>query len=217
MSSHDDVPVIVDTVILLYFALVDQLPLLVELAPHGLYTTSVVFDPDEPTPKPPGVDEDTLCEIGRAQHFYTRESSDPRSRIDEQQRAQVAVTRLSSVATRYGAGDLNVTDLTEPELSTFAMLVSPEASQAHGLRRAIHAGEAACLAVAVERGWTLGTDDSDALHALEMLSPNHRYERIRKLLVRAAHQGLITEATANDIHSLMRTWEFWDTTEPFPG
>lgn len=216
MSSHDDVPIVVDTVILLYFALTDQLQLLDDLAPGGLATTPVVFDPDEAVPHPPSVDEDTLCEIGRSRHFYTLESSDPRSTLEDQQQAQLAVARLSKVATLYGTGRLTVVDLTETEFSTFTSLATRHLAQEVGLRRAIDEGDASCVAVAIERSWTLGTDDADGLSALELLAPGHDYERIRKLLIRAGQQELITEASANQIHAEMRAWGFWDNVEPFP-
>ncbi len=53
--------------------------------------------------------------------------------------------------------------------------------------------------------------------AFERLSPDHRYQRIRRLLIAAGKQGLCTEAEANEIHSEMRQLGFWDTVEPFPG
>lgn len=42
------------------------------------------------------------------------------------------------------------------------------------------------------------------------------YERIRKLLIRAAHEGHITPQEANRIHADMRDHGFWDTGRPFP-
>lgn len=80
---------------------------------------------------------------------------------------------------------------------------------------ALDDGEAACLAVAVERGWTLATDDGDALRVLERLAHDHPYERIRRLLVRAAADGLVTEAEANEIHEEMTRAGFWDRVRPF--
>ena len=40
-------------------------------------------------------------------------------------------------------------------------------------------------------------------------------KRIRKLLIRAAHEHLITEDGANQIHAEMVSYGFWDSTCPF--
>lgn len=42
------------------------------------------------------------------------------------------------------------------------------------------------------------------------------YERIRKLLMRAGQERLITKRRANDIHAEMRGMGFWDKGTPFP-
>jgi predicted nucleic acid-binding protein len=78
------------------------------------------------------------------------------------------------------------------------------------LRFRLGSGEAACLALAVERDLVLVTDDSDALAALEALRAGHPYERIRKLLRRAANSKLITRKRAREIHDAMRQAGFWD-------
>ena len=43
----------------------------------------------------------------------------------------------------------------------------------------------------------------------------YNYERIRKLLIRAAHENLITEDGANQTHAEMVSYGFWDSTCPF--
>lgn len=97
-------------------------------------------------------------------------------------------------------GELEVVDLGDDELELFAALTSAESARELGLKLPLGAGEAACVAVAVTRGWTLATDDQDALRALGALSPGHPYERIRRLLQRAAVAGLVTEVEANALH-----------------
>ncbi|WP_123788449.1 hypothetical protein [Phytoactinopolyspora halophila] len=62
------------------------------------------------------------------------------------------------------------------------------------------AGEAACVAIGVHRGHTVATDDGDALSVLEHLSPGHQYERIRKLLIWMADEGVISQHEANGVH-----------------
>lgn len=47
------------------------------------------------------------------------------------------------------------------------------------------------MAIAVERGGVLVTDDSAALRVLQRLRPQHPYERVRRLLLRAAAEGRV--------------------------
>ena len=205
MSFPDESPLVLDTVVLLYFTLVDRLELLVDLAPKGLVTTAIVFDPDA----------GTLCEIGRARHFYEKMSIDPRASLDKQQKSQLAIARFDGVSSLYDEGRLTVVELTDSEVDLFSMLATRRTAQAAGIQREIDPGEASCLAVAIERSWILATDDTDALRVLEVIASGHRYERIRKLLIRAAKNGHISRITANEIHAEMRKWGFWDHTEPF--
>ena len=87
-----------------------------------------------------------------------------------------------------------------------------------GLKVPLSPGEAACVAIAIRRQWTIATDDSDALKALAGLQGNseYHYERIQKLLVRAANEGLVSESGANRIHARIVSYGFWDTGCPFP-
>jgi len=211
VSSHDESPFVVDTVVLMYFTLVDELDLLMALAPDGLYTTPTVFDPDDAE-----ASADAGCEIAATRHYYDQASSDPRLPAREQRRAEVAVQRVSAVDRLYQANKLHVAVLSDDEIDLFASLASTNSAQEVGLRRKLHPGEASCLAVAASRSWTLATDDSDALKALKKLAPQCGYERIRRLLIRAAVEARISEAQANRIHSEMRSWGFWDNKPPFP-
>jgi predicted nucleic acid-binding protein len=115
----------------------------------------------------------------------------------------------------HGRGELRVVDLDESELATFGRLTSKDGVRELGLRFPLGAGEAACVALAVSRGWVLATDDQDALTALEALDPGHAYERIRRLLQRAASWGLISEIEANTLHTEMRHLGFRDSDLPF--
>jgi hypothetical protein len=74
------------------------------------------------------------------------------------------------------------------------------------------------LAVAWLRGWTLVTDDADALKVLESLAAGaaHPYDWIRRLLMRAADSDLITKERSNEIHREMQSFGFWDSVLPFP-
>jgi len=62
------------------------------------------------------------------------------------------------------------------------------------------------------------TDDNDALKALSGLyvgSQVYGYERIRKLLIRAARENSISEEEANQIHYQMTSYGFWDSQRSF--
>ena len=87
----------------------------------------------------------------------------------------------------------------------------------HGVRVPLGPGEAACVAISFERDWTIATDDSDALKVLKRLhrGRDFRYERIRKMLTRAAEEGHVTREEANRLHAAMRSHGFWDTGQPF--
>jgi len=78
-------------------------------------------------------------------------------------------------------------------------------------------GEAACVAIAIERGWTIATDDADAFKVLDRLQggQSYPYERIRKLLIRVADEGRISREEANRLHDEMCSLGFWDSGRPF--
>ncbi|MGH9892544.1 MAG: hypothetical protein ACREA0_11265, partial [bacterium] len=76
-------------------------------------------------------------------------------------------------------------------------------------------GEAACLAIALNRGLVLATDDSDGLKALRKMKQRHPYQRIRRMLVQAADEGLLSRDEANAIHAEMCATGFRDREAPF--
>jgi predicted nucleic acid-binding protein len=106
--------------------------------------------------------------------------------------------------------------MTDAERMTFARLLSSRQVGQMGLLAPLGPGEAACVAIAIAREWILASDDSDALAALEQLNPGHPYERIRRLLQRAANEGRVSRREANEIHREMIRLGFRDRTRPFP-
>jgi predicted nucleic acid-binding protein len=111
---------------------------------------------------------------------------------------------------------VHVLEMTNAELDVFERLTAEHPDDELGLVLPLGAGEAACVAIALERGHVLATDDADALRALHRLRPDHPNERIRRLLVRAGTRAIITRKEANHIHQRMREMGFWDTVAPFP-
>ncbi|MEW6475261.1 MAG: hypothetical protein AB1679_23645 [Actinomycetota bacterium] len=202
---------VVDTVVLRYFLLADEIDLLVELLGSPLGVPRIIFDPDEED-----VPAAARSEIGRSVAYQQAASRDPAR--DEEARATALrnATRLAGVTELHAAGRIVTLDLTDAELESVGRLTSPTGCAAFGLTFPLDAGEAACVAMAVARNLPLATDDGDALRALHALAPRHPYERIRKLLVRAATGGRVTRRRANEIHDEMRRLGFWDSHAPFP-
>jgi hypothetical protein len=93
-------------------------------------------------------------------------------------------TQRLQVIDRLVGDTMHVIDMTDTELDVFQRLTAEQPDEL-GLILPLDPGEAACVAIAVERGHVLATDDADALRALHRLRPDHPYERIRRLLIRA--------------------------------
>lgn len=203
---------IVDSVILHYFLLVDRLPLLTDLLGAPLRVPRIVYDPDEE----PGTPPLAMSEMRRAVDFHQRRANDKSRPLEVRADYRKLAENLASVESLHRAGTIEIIDMTDDELRLYGSLTSAEHLDRFGLRFPLDAGEAACVAIAHERRWTIATDDGDALTALRSLSPRHPYERIRKLLVRAAQTALISEDEANSIHAEMTRRGFWDGHRPFP-
>lgn len=212
-ASSESPESVADTVVLRYFLLVDEIDLLLELLGAPVGTPRIVYDDSEE----PDLPADARSEISRSIAYQLQASRDPARDDQAQQDAVRNAARLESVTSLHGSGDLVILDLSPEELDLVGRLTSPTGCEDYGLRFALGAGEAACLAIAVSRGLVLSTDDTDALRALEMHAPGHPYERIRKLLTRAGNDKLCTRERANEIHREMRRLGFWDREEPFPG
>ncbi len=213
-------PTVVDTVVLHYFLVADRAELLLELLDSPVGMPRIVFDPDDDEGREIGVSElrrNIRYERRLANEAAPDDGDDvARELEDARASAETRVQRLCQIGDLVADGRIEVLDLTEEEQEMSAQLASSEPDPALGLLVALDDGEAACVAIAIERRWTLATDDTDALRVLDRLAPSHPYERIRRLLIRAANDGLITETEANDIHAVMTRAGFWDRTRPFP-
>jgi hypothetical protein len=199
-----------DTVIAHYFLLSDEFELLLRLLDPPVVVPSIVFDPDEK-----GSAAAAQSELRRAIAYEQRRAKDVTSDEDDRKLASANVRRLEAVIGYVRRGQLQVVDMTSDEYDLYNELTTAS-SPPEGLIVALGPGEAACLAIALRRGYVFATDDTDALRILERRAPGHPYERIRKLLIRAAEEGLIDRRRANAIHEQMRMLGFWDTQPPFP-
>jgi len=213
-------PTVVDTVVLHYFLVVDRAALLLELLEAPVGVPRIVFDPDDGQ-----ADDAMVSELRRNIRYEQRiadtavpTNGDDTTRELESARAtaQTRAVRLRAMDGLVTDGAIEVIDLTEDELDLVGRLTAREPDPSLGILVALDDGEAACVAIAVARGWTLATDDGDALRVLDHLAPDHPYDRIRRLLVRGATDGLVTEAEANEIHEEMTRAGFWDRVRPFP-
>jgi hypothetical protein len=201
---------IVDTVVLRYFLLVDRTELLLNLLGSPLGMPRVVYDAEEGD-----VPANAMSEMTRAIYDHRRRWEDQLQPDDVRAAANKRMQRIHAIHSLNGIGHVQVFDMTDEERATFGRLTSPRGAASADLMFPLAAGEAATVAIAIHRDMTCATDDSDALHALEVLKPGHPYERIRRLLERAAREGLITRAEATHIHLDMRGAGFWDRGTPF--
>ncbi len=192
--------------------MVDEFDLLAELVGDPIAVPRIVYDPEEPD----HLDEAARSEISRSIGYQRRSSRDQARDGSSRAIAERNAVRLGALRGLYDGGRVVVLDLTPDELELVGRLTSRERCGEFGLHFPLDAGEAACLALAVERDLALATDDNDALTALDRHAPGHAYERIRRLLVAATEQGVCTQSRANEIHDEMRRLGFWDTTRPFP-
>lgn len=204
---------IVDTVIAHYFLLADAFDLLLDLLGRPIYVPRVVFDPDESHAASEA--EASLSEIGRNIRYEERLARSFGA-SEERDRARCNGERLRSLAGYVKPGGVEVADMADAELVLFGQLTASNPDPDLGLLLPLGAGEAACLAIALKRDYVVATDDSDALRALARLRPDHPYERIRRLLQRAAREEMLSRAEANRLHERMRALGFWDRELPFP-
>lgn len=201
---------VADTVILRYFLLVERTQLLADLLGTPIVVPRVVFDPEEG-----GIPSPAMSEVTRSIHFQ-RASRDPQTSTEERAQAGTKAYRLARIDDLLEAGDIEVTDLGGPERDWFARLTDRRHAADFKLRFGLQAGEAACVAIALERGLVLATDDQDALTAIQSVRRHHPYERIRKMLTRAVDEELLSKEQANQVHDDMRWMGFWDKSRPFP-
>lgn len=200
---------ILDTVVLLYFLLTEQEDLLGDLIGWPLRMPVAVYDPDDWT----GSLEfrrrlDLSSEIRQAEEYFDNMAFET---------GDTGATFKINKINRLYADDHVVVEAMVPDEQRLADELQGDRARQLGLRAPLGPGEAACIAIAFKRGWTIVTDDNDALKALSGLysGRSYRYERIRKLLMRAAVENHVTEAEANRIHDSMVSYGFWDSKRPF--
>lgn len=208
---------IIDTVVLMYFLLVGREALLGDLMGRPLQVPFAVYDPEDrnlqggASPR-----SELLSEMRQAVRHYEA-AAEAAAESESSDHEIESFNRIKRIDDLYDKGSLVTVALTSEELLLSARLQSSDAS-VHGLKVGLGPGEAACVAISYTREWTIATDDADAFKVLNRLygDSEYPYERIRKLLVRAADEGHISSEEANRLHEEMRSLGFWDSGQPFP-
>ena len=212
MASSTPPEAVADTVVLLYFLLTGEMQLLLDLLGRPIGVPTLVFDTSDVE-----APEAAQSEVRRSIRYYEKRSRDPALGGAEQAQARTDAGRLMSVEDHVQKGEIVLIDLDVDELDLVADLIDQHRCVDYDLIVPLGPGEAACVAAAVKRPLVLATDDSDALKVYARLGRGRPYERIRKLLVRAADEDVISRERANQIHAEMRAHGFWDSTAPFPS
>jgi hypothetical protein len=210
--ASSDPRAVLDTVILRYFLFVERVGLLLSLLGRPLAVPRIIYDPDEG--EPPDL---AASEIKRSIRYQRQASTDPARDPPTQAAAAANLNALERIHDLHAQGDIAIVDLDPEERRVMSALTSPSGCTAFGLVLPLHAGEAACVAIAVRRNLCLATDDNDALKALMSIDKSSPYERIRRLLIRAADEGFVTSDEANAVHRRMTALGFRDTQLPFPA
>lgn len=204
-EQPSDAPVVADTVVVNYFLAVGEIQVLAQLWGGVIHIPRAVFDPDEPDDAP----EEALSELRRGLHLHRRRVVDPLTSEPVLSRSQAALPHFEQLSV-LATGPLRIVELTDAELIVFSSLRDPQTASKYELVAPLGAGESAALAVAVERGWRLATDDQAAVDVAKRLMPELRPLRIRALLQAAVDAGLVTIARAREIHEAMKAAGFWD-------
>lgn len=170
--------------VLAMFVDAGRAPLLSALAGGSLYVTPSVIDPAE---VPPFVRQ-PVAEFAKGIFVAQRDLSYSLHAT----RVQYRTAFYQSVDTAWHPVILSRSELQQTRFLTSpaARLAARQTDPTLKVRR-IGAGEAESAAVAVNRGWTLWSDDAAIVNVLATLHPGHPVERISDLIIRAAAEELI--------------------------
>lgn len=165
-----------------------------------------VFDPDEPD----DVAEEAASELRRGLRLHRQRSTDRGTARELRERSGRALPHFEALPELASRGDLEILDLVGEELTIFAQLRDAKFVSKFSLVAGLGRGEAAALAIAVNRGYDLATDDQDAINVATGLAPDVQTRRIRALLIQAADLRLVSRDEARELHAAMVRAGFWD-------
>lgn len=206
-SPPPEQPVVFDTVIVNYSLAAGEIQLLANLCGGSLAIPRAVFDPDEAD----DVREEAMSELRRGLHLHRRRCEDAGAPPELRARSEQALPAFETLPGLARSGVLRVIDLLDEELGLYAELREGASVRRFGLLVGLGPGEAAALAICVNRGWRPATDDNDAIRVAEQLIPGVRPLRIRALLKLAVERGIVGMAHARATHKTMRDLGFWDS------
>ena len=159
--------------------------LLVTLLGGRVRVPRQVFDPEGDPDGP----EDLGSEIAVATRRFLRRARDAD-----------AITHYSRLRALWQRKDIEAIDLDEDELSSYAEIKGLVFTKRLGLAVPLGDGEAAVIAIAEAREWSVIMDDAKGREALDLRAPGTQVWTTRDLLVIAERQKLITRKEADSIY-----------------
>jgi predicted nucleic acid-binding protein len=206
-SPADAAVIVADTVVVNYFVAVGEFDLLRLLLGGRVHVPRAVFDPDEPG----DIAEEAASELRRGLRLHQRRANDRGVGKELRERSASALPHFENLANHASRGEIVALELTLDEMRAYARLRDARFVAQYGLITGLGHGEAAAIAIALERGFGFASDDQDAIKVARALAPTMDIHRIRGLLVDAATKGLIDKKRAKEIHSAMVRAGFWDS------
>jgi hypothetical protein len=170
--------------VLAMFVDADRVSLLSALAGGSVYVTPSIIDPAE---TPPFVRQ-PIAEFAKGIFVAQHNLSNPLLA----QRVTRRTAFYQSIGAAWTPVNLDIAELRQARhfASPAARSAARQINPALKIRR-VSAGEAEAAAVAVNRGWTLWSDDAAIINLLGALYPGYPVERISGLVIRATHEGLL--------------------------
>lgn len=179
--------VVCNTTPIRHYAVVGQFGLLVEMLGGKVCVPREVLDLDENLDGAAPL----LSEIGQTERYFAKRSG----QIE-------AWSRIHALRQRT---DIEVIDLDHEELVLFAEVRSSRLMKQLGLAGVLGPGEAAVMAIAINRGWAALLDDAAARSALSHKSPETEIWTSREVLRSAVAQDHLTSDAAESIYLEMRS------------
>jgi predicted nucleic acid-binding protein len=209
MSGREPPPeggAVCDTVVINYFLAVGEFDLLASIL-GTVQVPRAVFDPHEPH----NIADEAASELRNGLRHHQRRAANQELAPERRALAATALQHFRRLPQLCSDGHLVTLDMTRAELDVFAQLRDRNHVRQFGLIDGLGQGEAAAVAIALNRNLALATDDQDAINLLQRTAPDTTIIRIRSLLIEAAQQNLVAPTYAQAIHEAMKQHGFWDS------
>ena len=206
MSSRSQ-ELLVDAPLLSHWSRANATDLLVQLSLNGITTTNLVYEICDTTGQHKN-------QIAQDRSYYKSLCSDPKLNERTRRTAMDDIVQIDRIADTCINGHLIIVELEGKESDLFCQLTSDKQVEKLRLTWALGDAAASCVAVAVNRGLVLASDDADACAALKRLSPGHPRQSSQDLLRTAVGARLISKTEANAIHGEMCEVGLWNRQPP---